>query len=61
MWLCPFKAVSEYVAARNTVGLIQNGIFIVLFAGLVIVLPLADEKTNPMRVLLPVWRVPIDL
>jgi len=44
MWLCPFKAVSEYVAARNTVGLIQNGIFIFLFAGLVIVLPLLTKK-----------------
>jgi len=44
MWLCPFKAVSEYVAARNVVGLIQNGIFIVLFAGLVIVLPLLTKK-----------------
>jgi len=44
MWLCPFKAVSEYVAARNTVGMIQNGIFIVLFAGLVVVLPLLTKK-----------------
>ena len=43
-WLCPFKAVSEYVAARNTVGLIQNGIFIVLFGALVIVLPLLTKK-----------------
>ncbi len=44
MWLCPFKAVSEYVAARNTVGLIQNAIFIILFAGLVIALPLLTKK-----------------
>ena len=44
MWLCPFKAVSEYVAARNTVGMIQNGIFVVLFAGLVVVLPLLTKK-----------------
>ncbi len=44
MWLCPFKAVSEYVAARNTVGLIQNGIFIAIFAGLVIALPLLTKK-----------------
>jgi len=44
MWLCPFKAVSEYVAARNTVGMIQNGIFVVLFAGLVIALPLLTKK-----------------
>jgi polyferredoxin len=44
MWLCPFKAVSEYVAARNTVGMIQNGIFIALFAALVITLPLLTKK-----------------
>jgi len=44
MWLCPFKAVSEYVAARNTVGLVQNGIFVLLFAALVIVLPLLTKK-----------------
>jgi len=44
MWLCPFKAVSEYVAARSTVGLVQNGIFVVLFAGLVIALPLLTKK-----------------
>jgi ferredoxin-type protein NapH len=44
LWLCPFKAVSEYVAARNTVGMIQNGIFVVLFAGLVVVLPLLTKK-----------------
>jgi len=44
MWLCPFKAVSEYVAARNTVGLVQNGIFVLLFAGLVIALPLLTKK-----------------
>ena len=44
MWLCPFKAISEYVAARNRVGMVQNGIFVVLFAGLVIALPLLTKK-----------------
>jgi len=44
LWLCPFKAVSEYVAARSTVGMVQNGIFAVLFAGLVIALPLLTKK-----------------
>ncbi len=44
LWLCPFKAVSEYIAARNTVGMVQNGIFLVLFAGLVIALPLLTKK-----------------
>lgn len=53
MWLCPFKAVSEYVAARNTVGLIQNVIFIVLFASLVIVLPFLTKKRTQCSFLCP--------
>jgi polyferredoxin len=44
MWLCPFKAVTEFVAARNAVGVVQNVIFILLFVGLVIVLPLLTKK-----------------
>ncbi len=44
VWLCPFKAVSEYLAARDTVGLLQNAVFVVLFAGLVVVLPLLTKK-----------------
>jgi len=44
MWLCPFKAVTEYVAARNMLGLVQNVIFVLLFAGLVIVLPFLTKK-----------------
>ena len=43
-WLCPFKAVTEYIAARNLLGLVQNVIFILLFAGLVIVLPFLTKK-----------------
>ncbi len=53
MWLCPFKAVSEYVAARNTVGLVQNGIFVVLFAALVIVLPVLTKKRTQCTFLCP--------
>jgi len=44
MWLCPFKAVTEYVAARNALGLVQNAIFVLLFAGLVIMFPLLTKK-----------------
>src|SRR5271157_1943185 len=53
MWLCPFKAVSEYVAARNTVGLVQNGIFVVLFGALVIVLPVLTKKRTQCTFLCP--------
>lgn len=44
VWLCPFKAVTEYIAARNLMGLIQNFIFILLFVGLVVVLPWLTKK-----------------
>ncbi len=53
IWLCPFKAVSEYVAARNTVGLVQNGIFVALFAALVIVLPLLTKNRTQCTFLCP--------
>ena len=53
MWLCPFKAVSEYVAARNTIGLIQNIIFVLLFAGLVVVLPFLTKKRTQCSWLCP--------
>jgi polyferredoxin len=44
MWLCPFKAVTEFIAARNLLGLVQNIIFVLLFAGLVILLPFLTKK-----------------
>jgi len=53
MWLCPFKAVSEYVAARNTLGLVQNGIFMVAFAALVLVLPWLTKKRTQCSFLCP--------
>jgi len=53
MWLCPFKAVSEYVAARNTLGLVQNGIFVAAFGALVIVLPWLTKKRTQCSFLCP--------
>jgi len=44
MWLCPFKAVTEYPAVRSVQTAIQMVIFVVLFIGLVIVLPLLTKK-----------------
>jgi ferredoxin-type protein NapH len=42
MWLCPFKAVTEFPAVRNVETAIQMGVFVALFLGLVVVLPLLD-------------------
>ena len=44
MWLCPFKTVTEFPAVRNVETAIQFGVFIALFAGLVVVLPFLTKK-----------------
>jgi polyferredoxin len=44
MWLCPFKTVTEYPAGHSVETALQMGIFITLFAGLVIVLPFLTKK-----------------
>jgi polyferredoxin len=44
MWLCPFKTVTEFPAVRNLETAIQFGVFVALFVGLVVVLPLLTKK-----------------
>ena len=44
MWLCPFKAVTEFPAVRNVETAIQMGVFVALFVGLVVVLPYLTKK-----------------
>jgi len=44
MWLCPFKTVTEFPAVRNVETAIQFGVFVALFVGLVVVLPLLTKK-----------------
>ncbi len=43
-WFCPYKAVTEYGAVTNLLTLIQTVIFVVLFAGLVVVLPILTRR-----------------
>jgi ferredoxin-type protein NapH len=43
-WLCPFKVVSEFEAPDSLMGIAALVIFIALFIGLVIVLPLLTRK-----------------
>ncbi len=52
-WLCPFKAVTEYPAVRSLETAIQAGIFLTLFAGLVIVLPFLTKKRTQCSFLCP--------
>jgi ferredoxin len=44
MWLCPFKAVTEFPAVTGVKTAIQMGIFVALFVGLVVVLPFLTKK-----------------
>ncbi len=44
MWLCPFKAVTEFPAVTGVKTAIQMGIFVVLFVGLVVALPFLTKK-----------------
>jgi polyferredoxin len=52
-WLCPFKAVTEYVQPRDFMGYVQNGIFLLLFAGLVVVMPLLTKRRTQCGWLCP--------
>jgi ferredoxin len=52
-WLCPFKAVSEFVEISTTKIIIQTVIFAALFIGLVILLPLLSKKRTQCSFLCP--------
>ncbi len=43
-WLCPFKTVTEYAEVRSVEGAVQTGVFLGLFAGLVVTLPVLTKK-----------------
>jgi polyferredoxin len=44
MWLCPFKAVTEFPEVRSVQTAFQFGIFIALFLTLVVVLPFLTKR-----------------
>ncbi len=43
-WLCPFKAVTEFEAVTSVKTAIQTVIFVALFIGIVIVLPILTKR-----------------
>lgn len=53
IWLCPFKTVTEYVKITSVQVLIQTIIFVSLFIGLVIVLPLLTKKRTQCGLFCP--------
>jgi ferredoxin-type protein NapH len=43
-WLCPFKTITEFQAPSSLLAIFQIATFIVLFLGLVVVLPLLTRR-----------------
>ena len=53
MWLCPFKTVSEYVAVTDFRTQLQAVIFLALFFGLVVVLPILSRRRTQCGLFCP--------
>ncbi len=52
-WLCPFKTVTEYFAVTSLQRMIQAFIFIGLFLGLVVVLPVLSRRRTQCGLFCP--------
>lgn len=52
-WFCPFKAVTEFVKPVNFLIWIQTGLFISLFLGLVVILPLLMKRRTQCGLFCP--------
>lgn len=52
-WLCPFKTVTEYVEITSVKILIQTIIFVSLFIGLVIILPILTKRRTQCGLFCP--------
>jgi len=52
-WLCPFKAVTEYVKPTDWLIWFQTGIFITIFLGLVVALPLLMKRRTQCGLFCP--------
>jgi ferredoxin-type protein NapH len=52
-WLCPFKTVTEYVEVTSVKVFIQTIIFLSLFVGLVVVLPILTKRRTQCGLFCP--------
>ncbi len=52
-WLCPYKAVTEYGAVNTPVAVLQTIIFVSLFIGLVVLLPILTKKRTQCGLFCP--------
>jgi len=56
-WICPFKAVTEFEEVTSVETAAKAGIFVSLFAGLVVVLPVITKKRTQCSFLCPLGAV----
>ena len=52
-WLCPFKTVTEYAEVTSAATLVQAVIFVSLFLGLVVVLPVLTKRRTQCGLFCP--------
>jgi ferredoxin-type protein NapH len=56
-WICPFKAVTEFEQVTSVESAAKAGIFLSLFLGLVVVLPVLTKKRTQCSFLCPLGAV----
>jgi len=56
-WICPFKAVTEFEQVTSVESAVKAGVFVSLFAGLVVVLPVMTRKRTQCSFLCPLGAV----
>jgi polyferredoxin len=56
-WICPFKAVTEFEQVTSVESAAKTGVFISLFVGLVIVLPIMTRKRTQCSFLCPLGAI----
>jgi ferredoxin-type protein NapH len=56
-WICPFKAVTEFEQVTNVESAAKAGVFISLFGGLVVALPVVTRKRTQCSFLCPLGAV----
>jgi len=56
-WICPFKAVTEFEQVTSVESAAKAGIFLSLFIGLVVVLPVMTKKRSQCSFLCPLGAV----
>jgi ferredoxin-type protein NapH len=56
-WICPFKTVTEFEQVTSVESATKAGIFVSLFAGLVVVLPVMTRKRTQCSFLCPLGAI----